>query len=84
MDAHTTWRSYIQGPRWVATDKWLRNRIWADSDLKIKRWECDKGLVNMVVRFEVEGPVGSLQALQRDVVAAIAFGLWSGRREEGL
>ena len=68
-DPETTWRSYIEGPRFAAFPKAIKNACWERS-LKI-HMEVDKGWIRETVRFEITGPSSKVRELQRAIDAGI-------------
>lgn len=58
-----TLKSSVEGPRWAAFPKFLRDACFA-YDLKILHMEVDKGWVRETVRFKVEGSESNLNRLK--------------------
>ena len=61
-----TLKSYIEGPRWAAFPKFLKNACFI-YDLKIIYMDIYKGWIRETVRFKVEGTESNLTRLKKAI-----------------
>ncbi len=65
-----TLKSYVEGPKWAAFPKFLRDACFM-YELKIIHMDVDKGWIRETVRFEVEGTESNLRRLHKTIALGV-------------